>query len=122
MGAIMSDKKRVSQIMINLLNNAVKFTEKGSVTITCCRDDHTIFTEISDTGIGIRKEDMDKLFSPFMQFENNLTRKYEGSGLGLSITRKLLELLDGSIKVKSEAGVGSTFTFTLPIKDKESEK
>ncbi len=114
-GEIVSDKKRVRQIFINLLNNSVKFTEKGSVTITCYRDNNWIITEVSDTGIGIREEDLESLFYPFMQLENNLTRKFEGSGLGLSITRKLVEMLHGSISVKSEFGAGSTFTVKLPV-------
>jgi signal transduction histidine kinase len=113
---IESDRKRVSQILINLLNNAIKFTEKGTVTITLCRDGNLVITEVKDTGIGIREEDMEKLFNPFLQLENSLTRNYEGSGLGLSITKKLLDLLHGSIQVKSEFGKGSTFIITLPIK------
>jgi signal transduction histidine kinase len=116
-GEIVSDKKRVRQIFINLLNNAIKFTEKGSVTITCYRDPHWIITEVKDTGIGIREDDLEHLFNPFMQLENDLTRKFEGSGLGLSITKKLLEMLHGLIGVKSELGVGSTFTVKLPVTD-----
>ena len=113
---IESDKKRLKQIFINVINNAIKFTEKGSVTVTCRRRDNDfIVTEVSDTGIGIRKEDMGKLFNPFIQLENSFTRKFEGSGLGLSISKRLLDLLHGSITVKSEIRSGSTFTITLPV-------
>lgn len=115
-GQIITDKKRIRQIFINLLNNAIKFTEEGSVTITSYWDNNCIVTEITDTGIGIREEDLEKLFNPFTQLENNLTRKFEGSGLGLSITKKLLDMLHGTISVKSEFGVGSTFTVKLPVK------
>ena len=113
---IESDKKRVSQILINLVNNAVKYTEKGSVTITCYRDDYSFVTEVSDTGIGIREEDLEIIFNPFFQLENSLSQNFEGSGLGLSITKKLVEMLHGSITVKSKIGEGSKFTVILPIK------
>ena len=89
-GFIKSDKKRINQIFINLVNNAVKYTEKGSVTITCCRGNHSVVTEVSDTGIGIREEDFEKIFNPFLQLENSLTHNFEGSGLGLSITKKTI--------------------------------
>jgi len=118
-GKIESDRKRVTQILINLVNNAVKFTLKGSVSITCCRNDHNLYIDISDTGIGIREENLGNLFTPFLQLENNLTRNFEGSGLGLSISQKLIEMLHGSITVQSVYGVGSTFTVTLPLSIKE---
>jgi two-component system, sensor histidine kinase and response regulator len=114
-GKIECDKKRVYQILINLINNAVKFTEKGSVTITCYRENNSVAAEVSDTGIGIKESDFENIFNPFFQLENSLTRKFDGSGLGLSITRKLLDMLGGSINVKSEYGKGSTFTVTLPL-------
>jgi signal transduction histidine kinase len=70
---------------------------------------------VADTGIGIRKEDINNLFTPFLQLENSLIRSYEGSGLGLSISLKLIKMLGGSISVKSEHGIGSTFTISLPL-------
>ena len=111
---IQSDKKRVNQVFINVINNAVKYTNQGSVKITCCQSDHSVITEVSDTGIGIKEEDFAKLFSPFLQLENSLSNNFEGAGLGLSITKKILDMLQGSIHVKSEYGVGSTFTIILP--------
>lgn len=114
-GTIESDKKRITQVLINLVNNAVKFTQKGFVRITCCRDDGNLYIDVSDSGIGIKEEDLPNLFTPFLQLENNLTRNFEGSGLGLSISHKLVEMLHGSITVQSTYGVGSTFTIKLPV-------
>jgi len=112
---ILSDKLRVHQVILNLVNNAIKFTDKGSVTIECYKDDDFVKVAVSDTGIGIIEEDLDKLFNPFIQIESHLSRKHEGSGLGLSICQKLMKLLHGTISVKSEYGAGSTFTIALPL-------
>jgi signal transduction histidine kinase len=117
-GMIESDKMRLAQVLINLVNNAVKFTSKGFVRITCCRDNDNLYIDISDSGIGIKEEDISNLFTPFLQLENNLTRNYEGSGLGLSISRKLIEMLHGSIRIQSTYKVGSTFTVILPLRTK----
>lgn len=112
---IKSDKKRLTQVMLNLLNNAVKFTEEGFVEIKSSIENNFVRIEVSDTGIGIKDEDLNSLFAPFIQLENNLIRKYEGSGLGLSITKKIITLLQGSISVQSRYGVGSTFIVLLPF-------
>jgi len=117
-GTIESDKKRVTQVLINLVNNAVKFTVKGSVIISCSRKDNIVNIDVADTGIGIKEQDIETLFTPFLQLENNLIRNYEGSGLGLSISKKLIEMLHGSISVKSDHGKGSTFSITLPVNAK----
>ncbi len=109
-GQIVSDRRRVEQVLINLLNNAVKFTEQGEVRVTCHVDDGWLVTQVTDTGIGIRPEDEDKLFQPFRQVDVGITRRYEGTGLGLSICKKLVETLGGEIWAESEWGVGSTFT------------
>lgn len=114
-GAVTSDRRRVEQILLNLLNNAIKFTPAGQVTLTCETDGHNITTRIQDTGIGIAPEDMDKLFRAFQQIETGLTRRFEGTGLGLSICKKLVELLGGAIHAHSAGfGHGATFTITLP--------
>jgi signal transduction histidine kinase len=113
-GNIKSDRKRVHQIILNIINNAVKFTDTGSVNIYCSRDDGYLRVEVSDTGIGIKDEDLDLLFNPFVQLENNLTRKFEGSGLGLSISKKLMEMLQGKISVESEYGKGTRFILLFP--------
>ncbi|MCF7859714.1 MAG: PocR ligand-binding domain-containing protein [Candidatus Cloacimonetes bacterium] len=112
---INSDKRRVEQIFLNLVNNAIKFTLQGSVKIECKRVNKNIIVKIIDTGIGIEKEKIDLLFKPFSQIDTGLTRAYEGTGLGLSICRKLLDLLSGDISVESELGKGSIFTVTLPV-------
>jgi signal transduction histidine kinase len=114
-GAITSDRRRVEQILLNLLNNAIKFTPAGQVALTCEADTQWITTRIQDTGIGIAPEDTDKLFRAFQQIETGLTRRFEGTGLGLSICKKLVELLGGEIHAHSAGtGQGATFTFTLP--------
>lgn len=112
---IYSDERRVGQIFLNLINNSIKFTDKGFVRIECAAINKSIITKVTDTGIGIEKEDMNKLFKPFSQIDTGLTRNHEGTGLGLSICQKLIEKLNGTITVESEIGVGSTFTVTLPL-------
>ena len=114
-GPITSDRRRVKQILVNLVNNAVKFTEKGEVRVECQTRDGQLVTRVTDTGIGIKPEDLDKLFVTFQQLETGLARNYEGTGLGLAISKRLVERLGGEIRVESEWGVGSTFTFTLPV-------
>ncbi len=114
-GEIVSDGRRVEQVLINLLNNAVKFTEKGEVRVECEVDDDRLATRVVDTGIGIKPEDMDKLFRAFSQIDAGIARRYEGTGLGLSICKKLVEMLGGDIRVESEWGKGSTFAFTVPM-------
>jgi len=111
---IESDQRRVEQILLNLLNNAIKFTEKGSVFLTGEDMGEQIIISVVDTGIGIKNEDMGKLFNAFQQIDSGITRRYEGTGLGLSICKKLSELLGGEIKVTSIWGKGSTFSFALP--------
>jgi len=112
---IVSDARRVEQILLNLLSNAIKFTEKGSISIECNIADKTLVTSITDTGIGIRDEDFEKLFKPFSQIDTGTTRAYEGTGLGLSICKKLVEKLGGTITGRSQIGTGSTFSVALPI-------
>ncbi|HLP15972.1 MAG TPA: PAS domain S-box protein [Bacteroidota bacterium] len=111
---IVSDMRRVEQILLNLLNNAVKFTERGSVSVDCRIVDKSLRMSIADTGIGINAEDMDKLFLPFSQIESGISRTHEGTGLGLSICKKLADKLNGKITVQSMIGTGSTFTVELP--------
>ncbi len=121
-GQIASDRRRVEQILINLLNNAIKFTERGQARVECRVSGDQLVTRVVDTGIGIRSEDMEKLFRPFHQIETGLTRRHEGTGLGLSISQKLVEMLGGEIWVESEWGEGSTFTFSLPLARGEKDE
>jgi signal transduction histidine kinase len=114
-GDITSDNLRVQQILLNLLNNAIKFTETGSINISCESDGSFVKIQVADTGIGIESDKIERLFSPFFQIDTGLTRKYEGTGLGLSICKKLTEILNGKIEVRSRLGSGSTFTVLLPL-------
>lgn len=114
-GAVIGDPRRVEQIYLNLLTNAIKFTEKGGVRIECTKQDNSIKTRIIDSGIGIEKSDLEKLFKPFSQVDTGLTRQYEGTGLGLSISRRLVEMMGGTIEVESELGKGSIFTVIIPV-------
>ena len=111
---LFSDRRRVEQILLNLISNAVKFTETGSVVVDCRREEGLVTVRVTDTGIGIRQEDMVKLFKAFQQVDMGIARRYEGTGLGLYICQRLVELLGGRIRVTSEWGKGSVFGFSLP--------
>lgn len=113
---INSDRRRIEQILINLVNNAIKFTDRGAVHIDVSENENgEIVIKVADTGIGFKKEDMDKLFKPFSQIDTGPARKYEGTGLGLHICKLLIDRLGGSISVESEWGKGSTFQVVLPV-------
>jgi PAS domain S-box-containing protein len=114
-GEIVNDARRVEQIFLNLLNNAIKFTEKGSIRVESHIDGRTLVTSVTDTGIGIKSEDCERIFKPFAQVDTGTTRSHEGTGLGLSICERLVEKLGGAIRVYSEVGAGSTFTVELLI-------
>ena len=111
-----ADQLRLKQILVNLLSNAVKFTEAGgSVTLRVRQDETLIQFMVIDTGIGIKLEDQHKLFQPFSQINNCLSRKHKGTGLGLALSKKLAQLHGGDITLVSEAGQGSCFTLHLPV-------
>lgn len=112
---ILADRRRVNQILNNLLANALKFTVKGGVSISCLDNGDVVRIAITDTGVGIKMEDINKLFKPFSQVDTSLTTLTEGTGLGLAISKNLVEGMGGQMSVESKWGVGSTFTFTLPI-------
>ncbi|MBO9599136.1 MAG: response regulator, partial [Cohnella sp.] len=114
-----ADENRVMQILYNLVGNALKFTETGTVELSAHQDDGLLYVSIKDTGIGIPADKLDAIFEPFEQGEGSAERLYEGAGLGLSITKKLLDLHGGSIGLQSTVGKGSTFTFTLPLHENE---
>ncbi len=112
-----ADRGRVRQVLLNLLSNAIKFTpDGGRITLAAAPVNGGAAARIavSDTGIGIAAEDQSKLFKEFSQLDASASRKYEGTGLGLALSRRLVELQGGAIGVESEMGKGSTFWFTLP--------
>jgi len=112
--SVTSDQLRLEQVLLNLLNNAVKFTDRGHVRISCRSDNDPYFISVSDTGIGIQPEEIQGLFQPFHQIDTGLSRKREGTGLGLSICKKLMDMMGGTIEVESQWGRGSTFTIRFP--------
>ena len=124
LGFIMADRKRFRQIFSNLLDNAVKFSkpEGGTVTVTSKKEGGMAKFSVSDTGIGIKEEDMGKLFMIFQQVDMGTTRKYGGTGIGLAITKQLVELHGGTIMAESKYGEGSTFTFSIPLEIKKGGK
>ncbi len=114
-----ADERRLKQILVNLLSNAVKFTpDGGSVTLEtkCDLESESLMFSVRDTGIGIATEDLKRLFSPFTQLDSKLSRQYAGTGLGLTLVMKLVELHGGSVAVESEIGKGSCFTVRIPCK------
>ncbi len=117
------DSLRVGQILTNLLSNAVKFTDQGEVSIYISKIAADKFRfEVRDTGIGLSAEQVGRLFKSFSQADGSTTRKYGGTGLGLTISKQLVELMDGEIWVESEPGVGSTFIFEIALQERESSR
>ncbi len=112
---VVSDQMRVQQVIINLVNNALKFTEIGSVTVNVFKRNNYFVVKVTDTGIGIEAAQLKTLFKPFIQIDSGVARKHEGTGLGLSISKKLVTMLGGTISVESEPEKGSTFTVELPL-------
>ena len=119
-GTMRSDATRLRQIMLNLVSNACKFTEKGTVSLALARDravdEEWLVLSVSDTGIGMTKEQLAKLFQEFTQADSSTTRKYGGTGLGLAITDRLCRMMGGSITVESEPGRGTAFAVRLPMR------
>lgn len=120
--SLRGDQRRLQQVLINIIGNAIKFTEKGSVTLSAAlagRKDNTLLLEIriTDTGIGIDSEALERIFSPFSQGDTSTTREYGGTGLGLSISSKIVELMGGRIWAESSKGVGSTFHILIPFEE-----
>jgi PAS domain S-box-containing protein len=114
----LGDPVRLRQVLMNLLTNAVKFTKSGTVKflasiVTVCEDNVTINFEIKDSGIGMTAEQIERIFEPFMQADGSVTRRYGGTGLGLTITKGIIELMGGTLSVESAPGIGSKFSFEL---------
>ncbi|WP_406657348.1 ATP-binding protein [Methanolobus sp. ZRKC2] len=114
-----ADKQMLKQVLYNLLSNAIKFTDAGgSVKVIVSNNENTLQASVIDTGIGIPKEELESIFLPFKQVEDYLTRKFDGTGLGLTIVKKFVELQGGKVWVESKVGKGSIFTFTIPLGEK----
>jgi len=111
---LMLDEQRLNQLLINLVGNAIKFTDHGGVEIFIDSSENNLYFEIIDTGIGIRNKDITNLFSEFVQVDSSYRRRYEGTGLGLAISKQLVDLMGGELSVSSQVGQGSSFKFTLP--------
>ena len=111
---LIGDETRVKQIITNIVTNGVKYTEKGFVRLSASYEDGNLNIIVADSGIGIKKEDMNKLFASFERIENKITHKTEGTGLGMSIVTSLLKMMNGKIGVDSEPGKGTTFTVNIP--------
>ena len=123
---IIGDKNRISQVLFNLVGNAIKFTNDGSVSVDVSRTENKLYLKIRDTGIGISPEAQRQLFKPFKQADGSITRKYGGTGLGLAISQHLITKMQGEIQLESQLDVGSCFTVILPldsieIADQETE-
>lgn len=120
---IYSDNLKIKQILTNLINNAIKFTEYGSISIIATKinkqDKEYIQFSVKDTGIGINENTQNKLFNPFIQGDDSTTKVYGGTGLGLSICKSLIDILKGEISMKSTEGIGTTITFSIPLEFKK---
>ncbi len=119
---VSTDKGKVIQVLINLLGNAVKFTHEGMIELHISGTDKELKFDVMDTGIGISEEEQKIIFEEFRQIDGSTTRKYGGTGLGLAICKKIAELMNGSLTVRSEKGKGSTFTFAIPLVIVEQKK
>jgi signal transduction histidine kinase len=113
-GSAWIDEQRLMQCMLNVANNAAKFTKNGHVVLKLDGDNDSFTLEVSDTGVGIANGNVERIFEPFTQADGSFTRERDGAGLGLAVTKQLLEVMGGTIAVVSAPGRGSTFTLTLP--------
>lgn len=120
LGLIVGDRRRIEQIMLNLLSNAIKFTKSGDVRVAGRREGGRMIIRVTDSGIGIKPEDLGTLFRPFRQIDSGLTRQFEGTGLGLAICKRLAERMGGDISAESRWGEGSTFQVILPLEPEGS--
>ncbi|MCE1228099.1 MAG: ATP-binding protein [Firmicutes bacterium] len=112
---VLGDPQRLKQVFVNLVGNAIKFTEEGEVSVTAQYQSQHFAVAIRDTGIGMSDEDMTRLFRPFQQVDGSITRRFGGTGLGLALSQRLVKLMGGQIRVESRKGRGSTFTVELPL-------
>ncbi|MDH4011451.1 MAG: ATP-binding protein, partial [Desulfobacterales bacterium] len=116
------DEQRIAQVILNLVGNAIKFTDEGEVKIEATLSKETFLVSVHDTGPGVKDADQQKIFDEFQQADGSSTRKKGGTGLGLSISKKIIDMHGGRIWVESTRGKGSTFRFTLPIRVEKQRK
>jgi len=116
---VLGDAVRLKQVITNLVGNAIKFTEQGEVRVTMAHDRKVLRIAIQDTGIGMSREEMSRLFRPFQQVDSSITRRFGGTGLGLALSQRLMSLMGGHILAESEKGRGSTFTVEMPLRSLE---
>ena len=116
---IISDAQKLHQIVTNIISNAIKFTDKGQIVLKLYVKQNRLHFEVSDTGIGINKADINRIFEEFTQLDSSTTRKHPGTGLGLAICKRVVELLNGRIRAKSSPGKGTTIEFSVPIKSRK---
>ena len=116
------DEQRIAQVILNLVGNAIKFTNKGMVKVDASVSNETFLVSVSDTGSGLAEVDQKNIFEEFHQVDGSSTRKKGGTGLGLSISKKIIEMHGGRIWVESTLGKGSTFRFTLPVRVERQRK
>jgi len=119
-GTCLADERRLRQMLINLLSNAIKFTVRGQITLTVQRHSAQVEFKVEDTGIGIPADQLEQIFQPFTQLDHDLNRQYDGTGLGLALTRQLAQLHGGYLRVESVVGQGSCFFLRLPVQGPES--
>jgi len=108
------DPVRIRQIIENLLSNAVKFTPAGSITLRLVQEPQSVFISVTDTGMGIAADELERVFAPFYQAQSFLNRSHGGTGLGLTLSRRLADLMGGEISAQSTLGTGSSFTLRIP--------
>jgi CheY-like chemotaxis protein/anti-sigma regulatory factor (Ser/Thr protein kinase) len=116
---LVSDQDKIRQVLINLLSNAAKFTERGTITVQARHRNQAVEIATTDTGIGIREEAQARVFEDFGQADSTSTRRHGGTGLGLAISKRLANLLGGDLSLRSTVGVGSTFTLTIPVRQEQ---
>lgn len=109
-----ADKGGVQIVLQNLLSNAIKYTEKGGMWLRVCKEEREVVIEVEDSGIGMEPDVAERLFEPFRQESEGVSREYEGTGLGLAVTREAVEQMGGSVEVETEKGEGSCFTVRVP--------
>ena len=121
-GTLRNDETKLRQVLLNLLSNAAKFTEGGVIKLKISKAARSsVKFELSDTGIGMTPKQLKNVFEEFMQAETSTSKKYGGTGLGLPISKKITEMMDGKIEIKSKVGDGTTFTITIPKTIKEKK-